>query len=144
MKEAIWGYLLITIGVVMIVILMLVYSYTTANENDYYLLKEATEASMLESVEPVSYWENAEVILMEEKFVENFLRRFSEITNINKSYKIEFFDINTDPPKASIRVTTSTGEFTVENDTADVPVVNQIDGILEVSKKIKKSWYKQI
>lgn len=131
MKESMWGYLLIFIGLFILTVLFFVYNYSTANENDYYLLKEATEAAMIDSVDRGKYYYDAEVVIQKEKFVENFIRRFSEITNINRSYKIEFFDIYEDPPKVSVRVTTSTGEHVFRASAADNPVVNTLDAILE-------------
>lgn len=136
MKESYWGYMLIGLGLFILLVMFLVYNYSSANESDYYLLKEATEASMIDSVDRGVYYYNAEVVIEREKFVENFIRRFSEITNINRSYKIEFFEIQEDPPKVSVRVTTSTGEHTFNSDTVDAPVVNMIDGVLETRKQV--------
>ncbi len=135
MKASYWGYLLIGLGLFILLVMFFVYNYSTADESDYYLLKEATEAAMIDSVDRGVYFYNAEVVIEKEKFVENFIRRFSEITNINRSYKIEFFEIIEDPPKVSVRVTTSTGEHTFNSDTADNPVINRIDGILETRKQ---------
>lgn len=137
MKESMWGYLLIALGLLILLVMFLVYNYSTANESDYYLLREATEAAMIDSVDRGIYYYNAEVVIEKEKFVENFIRRFSEITNINRSYKIEFFEIQEDPPKVSVRVTTTTGEHTFNSETIDAPVVNRIDGILETRKQIE-------
>ena len=134
MKEGLWGYLLIFMGIFIIVVLFFVYNYTSSNENDYYLAKEAAEAAMLESVDRGIYYEEKEVVIVKEKFVENFIRRFAEMTNINRSYKIEFFDIYEDPPKASIRITTSTGEHAFNDDVADAPVVTILDGIIELKE----------
>ena len=126
-----WGYLLIFMGIFIVVVMFFVYNYSTANENDYYIVREAAEAAMLESIDKGKYYWNSEVSINKEKFVENFIRRFGEITNINRSYKIEFFDIRENPPKVSIRVTTSTGEHSFKNDTANAPVITTLDAILE-------------
>ena len=130
MKESLWGYLLISLGIIILVILFLVYNYTSADESDYYILKEATEAAMIESVDEgqamLGY-----LVIDEEKFVENFVRRFSATTNINRSYRLEFMGIYEFPPKVSIRITTTTGDHTVQNDTANIPVVNIINAVLE-------------
>lgn len=134
MKEGFWGYFLIALGIIIIVGMMLVYNYTSANESDYYLLKEATEAAMIDSVDYGIYSRDGDLYINKEKFVENFTRRFAQITNIDRNYKLEFFEIYERPPKVSVRVTTSTGEHTVNHDTADIPVVNKLDGILEMKE----------
>ena len=66
----------------------------------------------------------------EEKFIENFIRRFAENAELSNTYVIDIYDINTIPPKVSLKVsstkdTNTTGEF-VEFD-----IVNNIDAILE-------------
>ena len=40
-----------------------------------------------------------------EKFTENFVRRFAEQVNINKHYKVTFYDIYEEPPYAVVSVT---------------------------------------
>ena len=134
MKESMWGYLIILLGIIIMVVLFLVYNYSSANENDYYILKEATEAAMLESVD-YGEWRIGKLKINEESFMESFIRRFSETSNVNRNYRIEFIDIYEEPPKVSIRVTTTTGEHTVQNDTANVPIVNRIDGVLELKEE---------
>ncbi|MDD2238495.1 MAG: DUF5411 family protein [Bacilli bacterium] len=132
MKESLWGYWLVVLGLFIISVMMLLQNYTTTNEQDYYLLKEVTEASMAESIDLAHYRLYGEVRIIKEKFVENFLRRFSETVNINKTYKIDFYDIYEAPPKVSVKVTTSTQEYAIMSDTGDFGVVNKIDSIIEV------------
>ena len=134
MKASLWGYLLIFLALFILLVMFFVYSYSSSNESDYYLLKEATEAAMIDSIDRGKYYYNGEIRIEKEKFVENFIRRFSEITNVNRSYKIEFYDIYEEPPKVSIKVTTSTGEHSFKGDNADAPVVNTLDGILETKE----------
>ena len=43
MKESLWGYWLIILGIFVITIMMLFNNYTTTNEQDYILIKEVTE-----------------------------------------------------------------------------------------------------
>ena len=94
------------------------------------LLKETVEAAMLDAVDLAAYRKDGTVEIEEEKFVENFIRRFAESAELSQRYVIEIYDINTKPPKVSLKVsstqsTTSTGEL-VEFD-----IVNNIDAILE-------------
>ena len=46
MKESVWGYLILVLGLVIISILLLVQRLTTTNEEDYYLSREIMKASM--------------------------------------------------------------------------------------------------
>ncbi len=67
-----------------------------------------------------------------EKFVENFLRRFSESVSLN-TYTIEFYDIYEAPPKASVKVTSKSGSFMVNGDSESFDIVNKVDAVLETS-----------
>ena len=51
MRESYWGYWIITLGVFVIVIMMLISNVTTTNTQDYYILKEVTEQSMVDAVD---------------------------------------------------------------------------------------------
>ncbi|MBO4245603.1 MAG: hypothetical protein J5892_02535 [Bacilli bacterium] len=131
MKESYWGYFLILLGIFVIVIMMLVNNVTTTNTQDYYLLKEVTQAAMIDSVDYGYYRETNELRIVKEKFVENFLRRISESVNINNTYTFDFYDIYECPPKVSIKVTTKTGSFTIGGNASSFDIVNKIDAILE-------------
>ncbi len=135
MKEAYWGYWLILLGIFVIVIMMLLNSVTTTTTQDYYVIKEAVEASMIDAVDYGYYREYGELRMNREKFVENFLRRFSEMVNINKTYDISFYDIYEAPPKASVKVSSTTGNFVVGADASnDYNIVNKIDAVLEMNE----------
>ena len=76
-----------------------------------------------------------------EKFVENFIRRFSETVNINKNYILTFYDIYELPPAASVSIATRTNETAFgknqgANDESAI-VVNRLTGILYTNKKYK-------
>ncbi len=132
MKESFWGYWLIMLGVFVIVIMMLVSNVTTKNTQDYYLVKEVTEAAMVDAVNYGYYREYGEVKIDREKFVESFLRRFAENVSFN-TYKIDFYDIYEAPPKVSVKVTSKTNSFAVNGDATSFDIVNKIDGILELN-----------
>lgn len=106
MKESLWGYWIIILGLSIIGLMMFLQSYTTTSEQDYYLIKSSLEASMLEAID-YGYLKNTGSFKMNrEKFVENFLRRFSETVNINKTYQVDFYKIYETPPAATVAVTT--------------------------------------
>ena len=132
MKESIWGYWLIVLGIFVILIMMLIQDFTTTNTQDYYLLKEVTEASLIDAVDYGYYRTNGDLKINEEKFVENFMRRFSETMNLNKTYRIDFYGVYESPPKVSVRVSTSTSTFNISGDTTSFDIVNRIDAILEM------------
>lgn len=134
MKESYWGYWLIVLGLFVLAVMMLLQNYTTTSEQDYYLIKEISEAAMTESIDLAHYRAYGELRIIKEKYVENFIRRFSETVNINKEYQIDFYDIYEAPPKASVKVTTLSGTFNVVSNASDFGVVNRIDSILEIAE----------
>lgn len=136
MKESLWGYWLIVLGLFIIVVMMLLQNYTTTSEQDQYLLREVTEAAMVDAVDWAHYRKYGEVRIIKEKFVEVFVRRFSETVNINKRYNLKFYDIYEAPPKVSVKVTTVTDSYNIMGDAnTNLQVVNKIDSVLEVYKK---------
>ena len=132
MKESYWGYGLILLGILVIGVMLLVNSSTTGTTQDYYMLKEVTQASMIDAVDYSYYRLYGDVRISKQKFIENFIRRFSENTNISKNYDVNFYDIYEVPPKVSVRVTSASNSFNVgqESDTS-LDLVNEIDAILE-------------
>lgn len=135
MKESYWGYWLILLGIFVIIIMLLVQNITSSNTQDYYLIKEITEASMIESVDLAYYRDYGEVRIIKEKFVENFVRRFAESADLNKTYTISFSEIYEAPPKVSVKVSSRSNSFNVFGDASSFETVNKIDEILEVDVK---------
>lgn len=134
MKESLWGYWLIVLGLGVLVVMMLLQNYTTTNEQDYYLIKEVTEAAMTDAIDWAHYRKYGEIRIVKEKFVEDFTRRFSETVNINKTYNIKFYDIYEAPPKVSVKVTTKTDTYNIFGTQDSVDVINKIDSIIETVK----------
>ena len=120
MKESFWTYLVIVLGLFIIVAMLLVQDLTSTAEEDYYLMKEVMEAAMVDSVDYGIYRTTGEIRIIEEKFVENFIRRFSESVMANKDYRLEFFEIYESPPKTTVRISTSTREYSVSIDSEDM------------------------
>ena len=86
MKESMWGYWIVILGISIFALMMLLQNYTTTSEQDYYLMKEVMEASMYDAVDYGYYRETGKLTMNTEKFVENFIRRFADSVNINKNY----------------------------------------------------------
>lgn len=127
---------MIVLGIIGVMVIVLFQQITTSNENDYYLLKEITEASMIESIDIKYYRETGDLRIVKEKFVENFTRRYSESTLfIGTKYTISFFDIIEVPPKVTIIINTGIENYRIYNDVSDYNVVNNLTGILEFTGK---------
>ena len=128
------------LGIIGISIILLFQQITTTNENDYYLLKEITEAAMVDAIDISHYRETGELKIVREKFVENFTRRFSESTLIiGTSYTIKFFDVMEVPPKVSVIIDTGIDNYKIYNNVNDYGVLNNLSGILEYVGKNGKS-----
>lgn len=85
---------------------------------------------MYDSIDLATYRKDGIVKIEEEKFVENFIRRFAENASLSNNYLIEIYDINETPPKVSLKVSSSnttnaTGEIMEFN------LINRIDAIIE-------------
>lgn len=138
MKYSYLGFGIIMAGLFGIVFLVMFESITVDNESEYYVLKEAMEAAMLESID-ISCFRSDEtegcggtVKISEQKFVENFTRRFaSSISGDVKEYEIQFYDIIESPPKATVVIKGLTGEYTIISDDQGIGITNALSGILE-------------
>ena len=130
MRESMWGVFVITVGVTLILLIYLFQGITNTDEHNYYLLKETTEASLLDAVDVARYREDGTIKINREKFVEVFVRRFAESADLSNTYVIEIYDINEVPPKVSLLVKTRKhGNVTSETVTFDI--TNRLDAILE-------------
>ena len=130
LREAVWGYAIIALGILAIGIIWFFANSTRTDQHNYNLLKETVEASMFDAVDLAAYRDEGKVVIDEEKFVENFIRRFAESAELSNTYVVEIFDISTEPPKVSLRVS-STKETTTTGDVMEFNIINNIDAILE-------------
>lgn len=131
MKESYWGVAIFVFGITVIAFIFFFQSLTNTNEHNYAALKEVTESAMIDAFDLAGYRDSGVIRIDREKFVENFLRRFAESANLSRTYVITIYDVNEEPPKVSLKVSSSektnaTGEI-VEFD-----IVNKLDAILEV------------
>ena len=123
---------IIFLGLIGVAVILLFQQITTNNENDYYLLKEVTEAAMIDAIDIPYYRETGDLKIVTEKFIENFTRRFAESTIfVTNDYKINFYNIMETPPKVSIIVNTGLGEYTINGNSDDYNIANKLDAILE-------------
>ena len=138
MKWSFAGVGLIMIGLFGILIILLFNEITVSNEQDYYTLKDATEAAMIEAVDVAYYRLTGEIKISKEKFVENFTRRFVETSTFGQgNYNIQFYQIVECPAKVSLRIVDSTNSYNIYNtfstelDATKLNIVNELSAILD-------------
>ena len=132
---------LLIIGLFGIIIIMLFNEITVSNEQDYMTLKDATEAAMIESIDVAYYRLTGEIKMSQEKFVENFTRRFTETSTFGQgNYQIIYNQILETPPKVSLMIVDSTNSYNIYNtfsvdlDATQINIVNELSAILDVYK----------
>lgn len=131
MKQSFWAYFLIIMGIAFMVIMLLIQRISTATEEDFYLGREVMEAAMIDAVDYGTYRTTGKLVMSEQKFVEVFIRRFAESVTNNKEYELSFYDIYEEPPKASVRIRTTSGTSEINSDTFEVKLDVLMSGILE-------------
>ena len=126
------------IGLFGILIIMLFNEITVSNEQDYYTLKDAAEAAMIESIDVAYYRLTGDIKINQEKFVENFTRRYAQTSTFGQgNYDIEFYQIIECPAKVSIRIVDETNSYNIytkyDSDTTEtkVTIVNELSAILD-------------
>ena len=126
----------IVLGIFGLFIILLFSEITVSNDQDYYSLKEATEAAMIESVDIAYYRLTGDVKIVKEKFVENFTRRFTETSTFGQgNYQIDFYQISETPPKVSIRIVDKTTNYRIYSyDSENYNILNEITAILDTYK----------
>ena len=128
------------IGIFGIIIILMFNEITVSNEQDYYTLKDATEAAMIESVDVAYYRLTGEIKISQEKFVENFTKRFTQTSTFGQgNYDIIFNQISETPPKVSLQIVDSTNSYNVYTFNSDVgetqtAIRNSLTAILDVYK----------
>lgn len=132
MRESYWAYWLVLLGVFVIGVMMLVNNISTTNTQDYYNIKEVTQASMIDAVDFSYYRLYGNIKMSEAKFVENFTRRFVENVNMANTYDVKFYDLYEVPPKVSVKVSTGSRSFNIANSRNDYDVVTTINAILDI------------
>lgn len=128
MKDSIWAYFIIMFGIIAIVLIFFMQRTSISDQHNYTLLRETAEAAMYDAIDEAEFEKNGIIKINQEKFVENFLRRFAENASLSRTYVIDIYDINEEPPKVSIKVS-STEKGTSQ--VLEFDLVNKVDAILE-------------
>ncbi len=130
------------LGFIGIVIILFFTEATVSNEQDYYTLKEAAEASMIDSIDIAYYRLTGDIKISQEKFVDVFTRRFSQVSTYGQgNYSIDFYQIIESPAKVSIRIVDNTKKYTLLNTSVDsensklqAKIVNELSLIINGKK----------
>lgn len=131
MKQSFWAYFVVAFGIVIVIVMLFIQRMTTTTEENFYLGREILESSMIDAVDYGTYRATGKIVMSEQKFVEVFLRRFAESVTNNKTYQISFYDIYEDPPKATVRIRTSSGSAELNSESFDINLDTNFSGILE-------------
>lgn len=133
MQSSYWGYWLVLFGTMIIGLMISVNGITSTSTQDYYNLKEITEASMLTSVDYGYYRDYNEVKINKEKFMEVFVRMLAENMGSTNTYEVNFYEIYEAPPKVSVEIKSHSGtNFITSN---DYDVTNRIDAIIQLLER---------
>lgn len=134
MKNAYWAYWLVLLGIAIVVIMLLVRNITTTTTQDYFLVKEITNASLVDAVDYAYYRSYGEIKINKEKFYESFIRRFAETASLSTTYTVSFYGVYEAPPKASVEIKSKSNSFNVLGDATEFDMVERINAILEGNK----------
>ena len=130
MKESIWGWAIVVIGIVSIFFVYFFQNITNTDEQNYNLLKDVTEAAMLDAVDQDSI-SRGYLYMDSEKFVENFVRRFAESATLSRTYVIKIYDISEMPAKVSLEVSSTEKGNVTGGEILEFDISNRLDAILE-------------
>lgn len=136
MKESLWRYMVIAIGIILIFLIFFLQNVTNVDEHNMSLLKETTEASMNDAIDWDAYNNSGTVRIKQSEFIESFVRRFAENAMLSASYKIEFYKVQEEPPLVNIRVLSNetTG---ITGSTTNYTITNTINAVLETDTSIE-------
>ncbi len=128
---------MLTVGIIILslatlLMINIISNYSSGSELDYYLVKETSEAAMVDAIDVGYYRENGLLRIDKEKFVESFIRRFADSVDNTRNYQVQFYDLNEVPPKVSVKVDSST---VLSFKGSDLEMSTQLDAILENTYK---------
>ena len=133
MKESMWGWWILVLGLIVMSAIMLITDVTVTTEENYYMIKQISEASMYEAIDYDYLAKYGELRISSEKYMENFIRRYAEVITINKNTTINFYDLYEIPPKVTVELSTYSDKMIVfEANSTDLSIKNRLNGILEL------------
>lgn len=128
---------MLTVGIIILslatlLMINIISNYSSGSELDYYLVKETSEAAMVDAIDVAYYRENGLLRIDKEKFVESFIRRFADSVDTTRNYQLSFYDLNEVPPKVSVKVDSST---VLSFKGSNLEMSTKLDAILENTYK---------
>ena len=86
---------MLTVGIIFLSLIALLLinvlsNYSTGGELDYYLVKETTDAAMVDALDQTFLRTCGIYRIDKEKFVESFLYRFADAVDVTRGYKVGF------------------------------------------------------
>ena len=132
MNKAMLTVCIIILSLATLLMINIISNYSSGSELDYYLVKETSEAAMVDAIDVKYYRENGLLRIDKEKFVESFVRRFADSVDTTRNYQLSFYDLNEVPPKVSVKVDSST---VLSFKGSDLEMSTQLDAILENTYK---------
>lgn len=130
MQQSFWGVFVVVMGILTITFIYIFQSLTISGEHNYNLLKEVTEAAMIDAVDLAAYRDEEVIRIDREKFVENFVRRFAENASLSRTYVVKIFDVVEEPPKVTIEISSSE-QGSTGSEVIDFTIQDRISAILE-------------
>lgn len=159
MKESMWGYWIIVLGISILSVMMLLQNYSVTDEQSFFLAKENLSSAMKEALDFGYFSVSNDPIKDEnylskdnynrfkinrEKLIENFIRRFADTVDINKTYTINFYNISELPPAASVEVLSKTNNTNFGKQAGanveEVPTSSRFTGILFTTQDYEPGW----
>lgn len=134
MSQSFWGIFVFTFGIIVITILVLFQSLTNTEEHNYTLLKETTEAAMYDALDKETTYGNEKAKIDEKKFITSFTKRFADNAQLSRTYRIEIYNINEEPPEVSLKVYSKSDSdkyTTRKGEVINFTLTDKIDAILE-------------
>lgn len=119
---------LFILGIIGLLVVSVVNANLTGRQLDFYLLRETTNAAMLDAVDYGFYAQHGVIRMDSEKFVENFLRRFADGVDPSRYYQIDIYNINEAPPMVNIRIDSATNSAFRD---VDIELTTTINAVLE-------------
>lgn len=136
MNKGMLGVGIILMGVIALLMINIISNFSSGGELDYYLLKETSDASLVDALDKDFYTNYGLYRIDKEKYAESFLRRFAQNVDGTRSYEVQIIDINELPPKVSVRVTSDTVLHVNSKNVKDSQggvISTQIDEIIEAN-----------
>ena len=94
MNKGMLGIGIILMGIIALLMVNIISNFSSGGELDYYLLKETSDASMIDALDKDFYTNYGLYRIDKEKYAESFIRRFAQGVDGTRSYQVDIIDVN--------------------------------------------------